>query len=334
MEPTSSELAQKSTEGLVSPETSQLVGKSTEGLVSEARRSAVIARLEIAKFYETNFSKELWSLVQNQAYEACSSPCISVIITLFNYSNYIAECLDSVAKSVTCDLPGGFEVIVVDDCSTDGSIAVAEKYLQTSDIPICLVKKSLNTGLGDARNAGIKLARGSYIFILDADNWIYPKCLSTLYSEIQSGNYAAVYSLIKRFDSDSGRELGLLSSSPWDVGNLVKQPYIDAMAMFSRDALIKAGGYSTELIYYGWFGWEDYDLWLKLAQLECECKLVPQVLCSYRVHSTSMINTTSYYTYSIAKYFSKKFSALVEQYSNLQTIFGFYREGLVGKNSN
>ncbi|MBD1837185.1 glycosyltransferase family 2 protein [Coleofasciculus sp. FACHB-501] len=307
---------------------SELAPKYTENLFREAQRSAVIARLEIAKFYEVNFSKGLWTLTPNLSYNSCSTPCISVIVTLFNYSEYIVECLESLAKSVTSNLPGGFEVLVIDDCSTDNSVDIVEAYLNKSEIPICLIKKSLNTGLADARNTGIKLARAPYIFILDADNWIYPNCFPTLYREIQSGKYASVYSLIGRFDSKSGEEIGLLSCYPWSVERLVKNPYIDAMAMFSRETVLKVGGYSTELIHHGWFGWEDYDLWLKLAQSDYACKLVPQVLCSYRVHTSSMINTTNYYTYNIAKYFVKKFAGFVEQYAHLDTLFGFKREDI------
>ena len=46
---------------------------------------------------------------------------------------------------------------------------------------------------------------------------------------------------------------------------LVEFPYIDAMAMFDREQLIKIGGYDNELYKLGWFGWEDYDLWLRIA---------------------------------------------------------------------
>ena len=193
-----------------------------------------------------------------------------------------------------------------------------------SSLPICLIKKSFNTGLADARNVGLKVARSPYVFILDADNWIHPNCLSILYHTIKSSVYAAVYSSIRRINHQTREELpGLISSEEWNVQRLVESPYIDAMAMLNREILMKVGGYSTELIEYGWFGWEDYDVWLKLSQLKYSCKQVPKVLSSYRVHPTSMINTTNYYTLTIARYFTKKFSDLVNDYWKSDRLFGF-----------
>lgn len=287
----------------------------------EQKRALVIGRLQAAKMCEI-MGNNPWSLISNCAYNQCENPCISVIVTLFNYSEYIYECLDSITNSQS-DLPAPIEVLVVDDCSSDRSASIVEEYQQKSRLPICLIKKSFNTGLADARNVGLKVARSPYVFILDADNWIDPNCLSILYHTINSSIYAGVYSSIRRVNHQTREELaGLISSEEWNVQKLVECPYIDAMAMLNREILMKVGGYSTELIEYGWFGWEDYDLWLKLAQLKYSCKLVPKVLSSYRVHPTSMINTTNYYTLTIARYFTKKFSDLVKTYGT-DRLFGF-----------
>ncbi len=288
----------------------------------EQKRALAIARLRAAKMCEV-MGKEPWSLIPNAAYNQCENPCISVIVTLYNYSEYIYECLDSVSKSELSDLPSQIEVLVVDDCSSDRSASMVEEYMAKSPLPICLIKKSFNTGLADARNVGLKVARAPYVFILDADNWIHPNCLSILYQTIKSSVYAGVYSLIRRFNHETKEEIGLVSSEEWNVQKLVDCPYIDAMAMFDREILMKVGGYSTELIEYGWFGWEDYDLWLKLAQDKHSCKLVSKVLSSYRVHPTSMINSTNYYTLTIAKYFSNKFADVVKNYSKSDKLFGF-----------
>ena len=287
----------------------------------EQKRALVIERLQAAKLCEV-MGKEPWSLIPNSAYNQCDS-CISVIVTLFNYSEYIYECLDSISNSEFSDLPGQIEVLVVDDCSTDRSASMVEEYMAKSSLPICLIKKSFNTGLADARNVGLKVARSPYVFILDADNWIHPNCLSILYHTINSSIYAGVYSSIRRINHQTREEAGLISCEEWNVQKLVECPYIDAMAMLNREILLKVGGYSTELIEYGWFGWEDYDLWLKLAQQKYSCKLVSKVLSSYRVHPTSMINTTNYYTLIIAKYFSNKFSDLVKNYWKSDKLFGF-----------
>ena len=297
----------------------------------EEKRLLVISRLQAANLCKSK-GYNPWQLISNQAYKSCQNPCITVVITLYNYSKYIYECLDSVSQSEVSNLPGNIEVLVIDDCSTDNSATVVEEYLEKSheksDIPICLVKKWFNTGLADARNVGLELARSNYVFILDADNWIYPHCLTTLYDKIKTSNYAAVYGEISQFDNDTRKELSRLSCHEWDVNKLVKQPYIDAMAMFNKDILLKVGGYSTELIEYGWFGWDDYDVWLKLAQSKYSCKFVPKVLSAYRVHSNSMINTTNKYALNLAKYFCHKFADIAQNYQTSEMIFGFIQSEL------
>lgn len=287
-----------------------------------AKRTSMLNRLEMAKLSE-HLGKEPWVCAANSAYEACVSPSVSVLITLYNYSEYIYRCLDSVCDSKDAALPGGFEIIVVEDCSTDGSARLVEQYLDQSPFPIRLVKKLFNTGLADARNVGLKLARAPYVFILDADNWIYPNCLSKLYQAIEHSAYAATYGIISEFDNCTQKGVGLSSKYGWDIPSLVNAPYLDAMAMFDKQRVLQVGGYSTELVQYGWFGWEDYDLWLKLAQEGYSCKLVPQILSSYRVHSHSMLNTTNRYVGEIATYFTRKFSRLIQQHRELDILFGF-----------
>src|SRR5882757_5818555 len=96
-----------------------------------------------------------WESVSNEAVRNCPAPVVSVIISLYNYAAYIKACLGSVAASNTDGLPGGFEVIVVDDASTDSSVRLVEDYLAASTLPICLVKKKVNSGVSDTRNIGL-----------------------------------------------------------------------------------------------------------------------------------------------------------------------------------
>ncbi|BAZ68732.1 MAG: glycosyltransferase family 2 protein [Pelatocladus maniniholoensis HA4357-MV3] len=291
-------------------------------LTIDEKRLLYISRLKAANLCEKMGSSP-WNLKSNSAYDRCNKPCISVIITLYNYSEYIYECLESVAKTDLANIPGGIEVLVINDSSTDNSANLVAEYLQQSQIPICLVSKWFNTGLADARNVGLRLSRSPYVFILDADNWIYPNCLPVLYETIKSSRCAAVYGEIQRFDNQTRQEINRISCYDWDVHKLVKQPYIDAMALFNKNILLKLGGYSTELIEYGWFGWDDYDLWLKIAQSNYSCKLVPTVLSYYRVHSESMIHTTNKYALNIAKYFCHKFRKLANKYYSSDMWFGF-----------
>ncbi|HTR42529.1 MAG TPA: glycosyltransferase family 2 protein [Pseudomonadales bacterium] len=272
----------------------------------------------------TNPSWE-WEVIANEAGRAPGRPAVSVIITLFNYSAYIRNCLESVQASEVDDLPGGFEVIVVDDGSTDCSVSVVEDYMRASALPIRLVKKKKNTGLADARNIGLFTARAPFAFILDADNEIRPECLSAHYQALVTSDCAMAYGIINQFDNDTRKSVATKSSCEWDVPTLLSSPCIDAMAMVRKETVQKLGGYSTE---YGTIlpqGYEDYDLWLKLAQAGYSGKLIPRVLSDYRTHPSSMVNTTARFNREFAMYFSRKFHVLVQQYGDLPRYFGVSR---------
>src|SRR5215217_3413666 len=106
---------------------------------------------------------------------------------------------------------------------------------------------------------------------------------------------------------------------------LVEYPYIDAMAVFDRERLIKIGGYDTELFKYGWFGWEDYDLWLRIARAELRVTFLPNVLCLYRHHAMAMSNTTNLFERELVSHLFEKHRALIERYPPKRRIFGVNR---------
>ena len=113
---------------------------------------------------------------------------------------------------------------------------------------------------------------------------VFPHALEQLHATIVRDNSAAAYSMLCRFQSRQNDREGLLSYFDWDPQMLVEFPYIDAMAMFDREQLIKIGGYDNELYKLGWFGWEDYDLWLRIAGAGLNVSFLPNVLCLYRHH--------------------------------------------------
>ena len=105
-------------------------------------------------------------------------PAISVVIPMYNVEKYIGDCLDSLLNQTFQN----FEVIVVDDCSTDNSRAVVESYAEKFGGRLILTKTKTNTGsAGFPRNKGIELSRGKYFFFLDADDLIITTALAELY---------------------------------------------------------------------------------------------------------------------------------------------------------
>ncbi|HXH84696.1 MAG TPA: glycosyltransferase family 2 protein [Candidatus Tectomicrobia bacterium] len=291
---------------------------------TSARRAAVIRRLELSRARRAA-GQPTWDACPSARCAQSVTPSVSVVITLYNYADHVAESLLSVARAETATLPGGVELVVVDDASTDDSVDVVERFMKETDLPVLLVRKHMNTGLADARNIGLALARAPYVFILDADNWIFPSCLAVLHRALDQSDAAAAYGLISTFDDATGERTGLLSIYDWSVPLLLRAPYIDAMALLRRDVVLRVGGYATELIDHGWFGWEDYDLWLTLAQAGHRAILVPEIVASYRQHAGSMIHVTNRTTESLARYFHRKFRPLIAQHPELDQYFGLPR---------
>lgn len=91
---------------------------------------------------------------------------VSVIVPIYNVERYISKCLDSLCSQKYKNI----EVIVVDDCSPDGSAKIVRKYME-KDRRIQYVKRE-NGGLGAARNTGMKASTGEYICFVDSDDWV------------------------------------------------------------------------------------------------------------------------------------------------------------------
>lgn len=119
---------------------------------------------------------------------------LSVIVPVYNVEDYIEECIESIVKQSIDSM----EIIVVDDGSTDNSISIVEKF---DDNRIKIIRKE-NGGLSSARNAGIREARGKYIYFIDSDDYLaYETALEDMYNigveddaDIVVGNAIKYYS--------------------------------------------------------------------------------------------------------------------------------------------
>lgn len=108
---------------------------------------------------------------------------ISLIVPIYNVERYLAECLDSIAQQTYRD----FEVILVDDASTDDSMRIAEQYADKDD-RFQIIHHAENRGLAAARNTGIANAHGEYIAFADSDDWITNDYLEKLFEMLTQHN--------------------------------------------------------------------------------------------------------------------------------------------------
>jgi len=108
---------------------------------------------------------------------------ISIIVPVYNVEDYLRPCLDSILNQSLSD----FEVILVDDGSTDHCGAICDEYAEKDD-RVSVIHQS-NGGLSAARNSGLDVATGEYILFVDSDDQIHPAMLQTLYEALLSGDY-------------------------------------------------------------------------------------------------------------------------------------------------
>ena len=128
---------------------------------------------------------------------------ISIIIPIYNVALYLHDCLESLNRQSIKD----FEVIFVDDCSSDTSVKILENFLRTDcSFKYTFIKHETNKGVGAARNTGISFAKGDFYFFLDSDDTLYPNALEYLLRDIKKFNADAVFGSVSLITQE-GRKI-------------------------------------------------------------------------------------------------------------------------------
>jgi glycosyltransferase involved in cell wall biosynthesis len=207
---------------------------------------------------------------------------ITVAVSLFNYAHFVIACLDSIARQ----RHERIDLIVVDDCSNkDQSVDVVESWMKQNGERferVTLIRHRRNSGLAEARNTAFHLARTDFVFVMDADNEIYPRALRRLFDVMQTTEFDAAYTQLEFF----GNEVRLGYADVWRKRRFKQGNYVDAMAMISRRSWMQVQGYT-----HVEGGWEDFDFWCKFLAVGMAAAYIPEILCRYRVHGTSMLRT-------------------------------------------
>jgi glycosyltransferase involved in cell wall biosynthesis len=204
---------------------------------------------------------------------------VTVVIPLYNYACYVEEALESVRVQTLDTL----DLVVVDDRSTDDSLAVALRWVQSHAARfnrVELLRNRANSGLARTRNTGFDTAETPYVLALDADNRLLPECAAACLRTARNTGAAFAYPVIRRF----GASQDLLGTQDYDPHRLIFGNYIGAMALISKAAWVAAGGY-----HHVQGGWEDFAFWCRLAERGLWGQRVPGgPLAEYRVHAGSM----------------------------------------------
>lgn len=109
---------------------------------------------------------------------------ISIIVPIYQVEQYLAMCLKSITDQTMTD---GVECILVDDCGSDRSLFIAKDFIEhyQGNVLFRIVEREKNGGLSAARNSGIDVASGEYVYFLDSDDEITPNCLEIMWSLVE-----------------------------------------------------------------------------------------------------------------------------------------------------
>lgn len=133
------------------------------------------------------------------------SPAISVVVTTYNIERYISHCITSIQGQTFTD----FELIFVDDGSTDETMAVAERNLRFSNIPRKIIAMPENTpgGVATAGNIGVLASEGKYICYVDGDDWCEPDMLASFYAAAEASNADIVLADFRNYDELNAKSI-------------------------------------------------------------------------------------------------------------------------------
>lgn len=218
------------------------------------------------------------------AVERQQEPVVSVVMPVYQGREHLAAAIDSVLAQTFEE----FELLVVDDGSTDGSSAIARTYAGRD--PRVNYRRQENAGQGAARNAGIAVARGDAVAFLDQDDLWLPEKLARQLPLLDDTTVVYSDTYILR-DGGRSREERLSDHldgwpAPATLTSLIDgNPIPILTALLSRRLLLTHGGFTSDPALKGV---DDYDLWLRLAAAGVKFTYVPEPLAVYRVHAAAM----------------------------------------------
>ncbi|OGL61379.1 hypothetical protein A3H10_04080 [Candidatus Uhrbacteria bacterium RIFCSPLOWO2_12_FULL_46_10] len=191
---------------------------------------------------------------------------ISVIIPCYNHGTALPACLDSLREQSIDD----FEVIIVDDGSSDDTPSIVKKYIDTyiNDLQIKYLKID-HRGAPTARNYGAQEARGEYLLFADADLIFHKDALRKLLSALQRNPNASYAYSSFRFGWKK------FNSQPFNAAALRKDNYIHTSALIRREHFL---GFDKNLKRF-----QDWDLWLTMLKNGFTGIFVPEVLFRARI---------------------------------------------------
>lgn len=217
---------------------------------------------------------------------------LTLAICLYNAEKYIRETLESVMAQTMQD----FHLLIVNDCSTDSSVAVVEEFFAQHPRQYEVVTLEKNGGIGQARHYAERKATTKYMMFLDADDVLYPNAIEAMYEKITSDNDLMAVGCYLEYVNEKSKKIGggIFLGETTKEGFYRKAAnkkliFMQPTAIYDRETALSVGGYIINGYPEGTPRFQDYcedlDLWTRMSDLYTQGKaiiVVPKVLCKYR----------------------------------------------------
>lgn len=226
------------------------------------------------------------SYVLDTVHSSKSKPLVTVIVACFNAQDFIEDAIISLLNQSYKNI----EIIIVDDCSSDSSVLIIENYLEKHD-RVTLIRLHKNMGPAAARNAAIKIAKGKWIAIQDADDISFPHRIERLVDKAESeDNVVLIGSSAKliRFGSRHVKNYRYAKTNKKLKRNLLEsKKFPPHSSIMYRASAVRAAGTFNERFKRC----QDWDLYLKLTILG-DFKCLREQLVAIRLHDNNISNTS------------------------------------------
>lgn len=203
-------------------------------------------------------------------------PKVSIILPTYNGEKYIRESIESVIKQTYTQ----WELIIVNDCSTDETGTIIEEYIR-KDKRISVICNVHNQRLPKSLNIGFRQAKGEYLTWTSDDNLYMPKAIECMIDVMTKKQNKAMVRANMVIIDEQGKDIK--NSEPFFIDEICYCNHIGACFLYKKEALDKVGGYNPDL-----FCVEDYDYWLRIYKEYGDIFNIQEILYKYRVHEESL----------------------------------------------
>ena len=201
-----------------------------------------------------------------------ATPLVSVIMPAYNAAPFIEEAIASVIAQTVAD----WELIVIDDCSTDDTVQIVSAFVR-QDPRIQLLTNAVNMGVAKTRNRGLDLCRGQYVALLDSDDYWKPRFLEKMLERAEQTGADIIYCSYELVD-EQGKKVCNDFIVPLETTfeeSIVRSVILPSASLITSDIAMESR-FPTNMYH------EDIALWFQLLKNGKKARGVPTVLVSYR----------------------------------------------------